>query len=494
MDKNTIFSKVEWVADSSFCIVSDKDFNGQTFPHFVFIFDSAGHQKCEPVKVKTAFNIQSDYCFSLGTSMFFLDGGEQQEGAAYEFKIMDRVSHDGVDHDEHIRIFYISKSKENKKLNSESYSFKVYRGTDRKKAVLAYNNDYKDPYNEGFRYRILDAEGKLTDEDTLNLPYLDKACSITDVIYDDGSNKIFLLCNLYSVTGKDEKKFRNSFITEYDLANKTYREISKGIPEFSKNKAQHLCNENIIAFSGLNYSEATENGWTAPIVAVNKNTFDLITSASLKLDPKMAAVLFGLGKYILPVNFVFENDSTYTVAWMKFFTIYQMNEIDNGNGSAVAAATLLFGLTGALITAAATSASSIDYGDFEKMLWISYSARDNSVIMDTANSILRLNKYHAHGYTMFLKNNSAFWLMNKATSVNNRLSTIYVSPVINKSHACDSLLYNEIANGNLNIIYPGSLMTQNRKNYFVGEFNPDFYFQPMRKVSESNAYFLLEIE
>jgi hypothetical protein len=493
MSKNTIFSKIMWVTDSSLCVASEREFNGVNFPHYIFTFDEKGKAKHDPVKVKTAYSLQSDYCFSLGTNIFFLDV-EQSEMGYYDFKIKNRISETGADDDRRENIFHVSKAKEKKKLNSDSYSFKVYRGTGGSKAVLAYNNDYRDEYREGFRFRILDAVGKLSTEDTLILPYIDRACNISDVLYDDETNKLYLLCNIFSLTGADTRFYINSVIGEYDCTVKTYREISDGVPDFRECKMQQFSNDNMIAFTGLYADEKSPAGWWTAFLSVRKEPFEIMNASSANLNPEMTKMIYGLDEFIHPVNFLISSDSTYSAGWTKFPTLSQIASTRSGNSGAILFGGIMFGLIGAATMAAATSGS-IDISAFERALLLQYSPVTKTLIEDTVSSNLTTNKYHAHSYAALTSNGKAMWFMNKPMKEYRDLSTLFFSPFGSSLHSCDSTMYYNVSDFNVNLIYPGSHYTYKNKNYFLGEYNPGYFYYSRKPFHhDEKIFFLVEID
>lgn len=477
MEKNTAFTKVIWANDKKYCIISDKEYNGTSFPHFIFVFDSTGKNVCGPVKVKNAITAQSEYCFALGTTIFFLDDSES-ETRSHSFSITNIVTEDCMDKEERKEIFYVNHSKEKKKLKTFAYSFNVYKGQYGNKAVLAYNNDYADPYKEGFRFRVLDKSGTLSSEDTLNLPYLDRECNIEDLVYDDAEEKIYLLCDYFTFLDKaaENRVFKNSFAAVYDLKTKSLRELSVRVPPFLKAKVQRILKDSSITFAGLRINEENQTAWTASFLSLRKEPFEVIHSASFDLKPSSAEHITRYTKkiekrFILPVNIIEDKDGSLIAGWTKFFTLTQLAEKNEGDAGTIGAAAFMFGLVGAAIAAAATSGSVVDFGNINRTLWLRYSPQSNTLQEDTISSQLRLKKYYAHSYMALKFHDDAIMMMNKP--LDNDCSFIYASPFTGTGDSGVSKLLKFFSDLKTSIIYPGSLYSDSEANYFIAEYDKD---------------------
>src|ERR1700733_11350880 len=73
LTENIMCSKIAWVKDGKTCLVTDKSFSGNKFTHQIFLFNNKGALAQEPLKIKTAYSCQNNYCFTLGTTFYFLE-------------------------------------------------------------------------------------------------------------------------------------------------------------------------------------------------------------------------------------------------------------------------------------------------------------------------------------------------------------------------------------------------------------------------------------
>src|ERR1700733_11051808 len=109
-----IASKVAWVSNNRFCIVTDKNFSDQTIPHFVSIFDLTGKPVHDPVKLKLrcSYSCQHEYCLAMGTTVYFLENREEE--MIHRFIITHEVNETGKDNDSLVTIFKIRENEEQK--------------------------------------------------------------------------------------------------------------------------------------------------------------------------------------------------------------------------------------------------------------------------------------------------------------------------------------------------------------------------------------------
>lgn len=496
MNKSFLYAKVAWVKDNRYGIVLDKEYNGNSLPHFVFVFDSAGKPACPPVKVKNAISAQSENCFTLGTTIFFLEEGLDDMNHYY-FKITNMVTKDCVDHEMRKDIFSIGMSKEGKKLNSKAYTFKIHKGIHNGKAILSYNNDYLDPHKEGFRFRILEQNGELSDEDTLILPYLDHECNIEEAVYDDKTEKIYLVCDYFTSSG-EERTLKNSFVVVYNIKTKSLQEVSTNVPSFYKGKIQYLVKDTAIVFTALQFTPTISIEWSVSFLMIRKDPMEVIHSARFGITPESTAAFLGENKkldrqFILPVDFVEAQDGSYVVGWTKFFTITQMTESNMNDQGAAMAAGLMFGLIGAgIATAAAASRSALQYKDVNRALWLHYSPKTNTFKETTVLSGLRSKKYFAHSYMFLPVKDSTVWLMNKPVKEHDKCSKIFAAGFDNST--IDLNVSDKIFNDlKINLIYPQSLYSSNGVNYFIGEYDTDNCINPSLK-NEDRKIYLIEMK
>jgi hypothetical protein len=494
MDKSIFFSKIAWVKGNKSCIVFDKEFSGDKFPHFVFLFDSAGKKLKNFVKVKTNHSSQSSYMLSLGTTLFFFNHRKDDFGE-HQFWISDIIRENGRYLDTTIEVFNIRNPSENKKLNSQSHSFKVIKGTASKSALITYNNDYKEPYKEGFRYRIIDESGKLTQEDTLSLPYTDRECNIDDIIYDDESSKIYLLCDLLKITLHNNREYKNSFVSVYDLKSHSYNEVSEGIPNFYQNSLQHVVNENLIAFTGLLVNENDSAGWMNSILLLDKKSFTVNRSRTFILNKEDVKDFFSSknkisSRLLHPVKYPFIKDSSIYSAWTYSLNLDAFETEERQINVPGTAAGMIVGLATGFFFIATDNARYPFNSD--KTLWFDYSLEKNDLKTNYMSNMLLSSKYKTRIPATFVTGSSAMQIMNSQLHGGKKKSAINIFNWEDNAKTNDTTYSVPLAKVYVNVILTGSGYFANGKNYFIGMYDPECDLSSP-KLFPDIKYFLVEI-
>lgn len=473
IEKSAVVRKIVWVDDAKFCVVSDR-MTQAGFLHFITVFDTTGKIIRPLEKIYTKYSVQHEYFLVLGKSLFFFDHLTNEYGEE-KFKLMGTVYENGVLNENEIYIFNIRGTTERKILNEKRYNFKVYRGISNRKALLTYNNDYQGEIKEGFRYRMIDETGKLSDEQKLELPYADRLSNIEDVVYDDETDKVYLIGDLFKLMNKNNRTFENSFAARYDLKNNKYDELISGIPAFRDNKIQHMVDSANILFSGLGLSEDRTDGWTASFLSIDKNTFQVADHYYYALNTDTIKRFFGrnnqlLSEFILPLSFMQDKNGNLTVGWNFFYELDFNANASKERKTVIALASVAFGVVGAVIAVAATSDDHVN--NYRKSLWLNYSPGEKKIKEHLLSSDFHAKEYYLHSFASLQRNDTCWALMNSFPPDQKYHSIICARTINLDSQTCDASFSTLFSKGELNYIYPGSLFYHKKTYYLLGEYDP----------------------
>ena len=479
IEREFAFVKVAWVSDSMFCIVADKEFNGNKFVHFVFFYNSSGKLLHEPIKFRSSFSSQDDYCFSMEETLFFIED-EINDIGGHIFRIAAFIGKDGILHDERKEIFYINHSKESRMLEKEHFSFNVYTGKNHKNALLTYNNDYADPKQEGFRFKILNSNGKISDEDTLQLPFYDRLCNMNDIIFDDEKMKIYILCNLFE--DKDNKKqYLKSVFIKYDIITKFISETIDDMAIFSKCKVQHILKGDKLIFSGLKTDEADPSKWSAAFSSIDLNTMHVDLAKNFIPGKEYTDPFYFRGKllneFIIPIGFNMDTLGNLYAGWTKFFSLQQIPAMKNSGSMSYPGIPVLVvpSVPGLVIGIALLAGAALAYNMSQSnspyqdlSLWVKYSPLNDEFKVDTINSKVPFNNYYTFSFSTLEVGENIYCASNSISLENKFKSTIQFKRVNDVADlaSSDSSTFSLLP---INLIYPTSELKTMNKNYIIGQ-------------------------
>jgi hypothetical protein len=482
MEKDMICSKIAWIENEKFCIIIDNSFSARRFSHQVFLFDKGGNLIHDPIKIKTFYSCQNDHCFTLGTTVYFLE--DSHDFGIHRLYISGIISKEGMLNDSARQIFRISESDENSKLNKPHYKFSIYKGLRGTNALLTYNNDYKNNLKEGFRYRILDETGNLSEEKTFNLPYNDFECNINDIIYDDEKNKIFVLSDLFQIKDKDEREFKNSFVSKYEISSGNYNEIQTGVASFYRNKIQHTLTADKIAFAGISADIKETSKWSLSFILLSDDLQNVIFSdkQNLKLDNlNDFNKKKDLYEYFSPINFLAVNENMYNISWSNMLNPDQYAELSTSRTGAGASAGALAGVLGAAIGAGISAAMGISIRT--SFLLLNYYPSIKKINENFISTESRKDDFYTFQSAVIESDKTPLWVINKPIEKKSRETSVCFLQMNNDTLSNDDDILFRLKANNINVIQASSLYQNNEADYFLTE----------KMHSTSLKHFLLKV-
>lgn len=477
-EKNALFRKVAWLTDNKFCVISDR-VTETGFPHIITVYDTSGKVIGSTDKVKTGQSCQHEYIFSLGTTLYFLDYISDSYGI-HQFTIRHvKDAESPLQTFKSELIFKIKNTKEKEKLFSERYTFKVYKGENSRKALLCYNNDYKEGYKEGFKYRMIDDKGNLSEEKNLDLPYEDRLCNIASVIYDDVSEKVIVACDLFKADGK-QRIFEKSFIGVFDLTNGLYNEVGNVIA-FNKSAIQYSFNRNTIVYSLLKVDDEKRNEWISSVLVFNVDSLKVESLFSQPIPENLVTGFVGSkgkveSELIHPVGVFDLTTQQYKTGWNYFFNIDQLNEAQKVKPGASVAAAAASAFT-SLITGGVTVimlSRKVNFTVFQKSLWLDADFNKNELHGRIVENKMRDGSYAEQSVESYYADGKVFNMLNFPFSEkSDKTNTCVIDNNFAESVACNQMQTKKFYDTHVNIIYPGSGFVQSGKKYLLGAYDPD---------------------
>jgi hypothetical protein len=497
IDKRIFCSRIAWRDENKFCLINDKfDTQGSRYVHFISVYSKDGQPLHLNEKIATEYSLNSDYTLVLGKKIMFF-GDKISEMDDHIFNLYTTVDETGQSKESPLQIFSIWQGKEGQKLNAQRYSFKIFRGQNKSKALLTYNNDYKDPYPEGFLFRTIDENCTLSPVDTFNLPYPDRQCNINDVLYDDAENKIYFTCDLFHIVNKKERAFNRSFVSVYDINTKSYVEISKGVPSFYESKIQHTETGDSIVYAILHPKE-TPNGWTSSFLTIKKSPFQLSGLQHDNLPEEATRIFFSKKnkvnlKYVLPYRLYAGIDGSYNAAWNNYFLLDQISDANSSDNGAIVMSAFMFGMMGAIIATAATDGDDPRREVSGQILWLKSNPGANHFQNVEKCYSLLADNYSHFSYGTFVYNDEILSLCNRLNGVKNKNVSVCIENLNNNNSELPRVLSEEFKKYNINVIQPQSFFEENGKVFFIGEYNPKYDWNTPHLFDEKK-YVLVEIE
>ncbi len=480
IDKNFIYARISWVSENMFCIVADKGYNESGFTHFVFHYDSTGTLIHGPRKLQTSYSSQEDYCFSLGRMLYFMEDEKSDMGGDV-FRIAAYIGADGILHNERKEVFFISHSKQFKKLENDHPVFESYVGTSKQKALLTYNNDFVDPISESLQFRILEENGNMTSIDTLNLTYKDRLCNIIDVIFDDEKMDVFLLCNILEDAGDKKKKYLKTVFVKYNIVNKDFLEITEDLPVFSKCKVQHIFSDEKIYYSGLKIDETDPDNWSVAFAEIDLINFKVDLAKNNTPNPEYIKGFYNKKKLnnssIFPIGFSVDEDGSYSAGWIKFYSLQQIPTMYNSpgpNGGMPMIIAPALGIAGMVLLAGVALAINSANNHSVKSdpgIWFNYSPEKEQYTVDTMSNSSNWNNYYTNSMSEFYSGQNGFCLYNDKNEMNKEFSIIKAKKIGFNTDTISKNITEIFPDFPANIIFPGSGYKTSDRSYFIGAYS-----------------------
>jgi hypothetical protein len=249
------------------------------------------------------------------------------------------------------------------KIRTESPAYEVLPGIRHKKYLITYNNDYTEDFPEGIRYKILSDSLKVSASGEVLLPYNDRECNIKKIIYDDGADHLYILCEIFRLEDKKHRVTDHFSVFNYNLASSQLLEgKAAGMPDSSTCQMAvtehniYLLNFQAPKFISENDSltlyRFDKEKMALQSVHVNHFSSDFVSRIN-RTDKKYSF------RYFQPADFIAGSDSSLAGVYEYRF---DSKDINGGDIGAAIIGGLLFGVVGSLIMySAATSGDAVPY-------------------------------------------------------------------------------------------------------------------------------------
>jgi hypothetical protein len=156
--------------------------------------------------------------FYFNNNVYLMSEKHNDYKQTQDFRIENIINSKGINEKKSLPVFSINEWKESKKVRQPIYQFDRFLSTTTKHVLLTYSNDYKDSFNEGFEFRILNESNVLSERKQITLPYADPLCNIEGIVYDDSNGDIiYLLAKVFDVSSIKSRKVVKSEIYRYNL-------------------------------------------------------------------------------------------------------------------------------------------------------------------------------------------------------------------------------------------------------------------------------------
>jgi hypothetical protein len=458
--------KIIWVENGKYGVVAENKLELNTFTHTVFIVDSSGAIVHQSPKFTSTVSCLSDYFFTLGKSCFFMKEDKNDMGG-HQFYISSFFSGIGILDDTLKEIFYITEGKENKNLIEPSYNFQSIEGVHHRKAILIYNNNYKDPIPEGFRFRIVDENGILTPDSQVNFPYIDRACNIINILYDDEINCLYFLCNIFSLANDKERSFQRSAILIYNLETKAFNEIPLSKVEFENAKVQNYSDSAYIGFTGIKLNTSLRKCESNTAI-INPQNNQLLNENKLTIDSGFVNLLLQQskknGNYSFdPLNFNINLSGDVSFIWTKT-SIYN-SDLNPEKGAAIIASTILFGLFGGILASSLISENYFINHEFAISGNYNLHSEFNTIKYDSCNLVNKIKLKNYFIPASWENENLLFSIRNSEKDLKSFSMNLF-----NPAGSCMNCqrLQTEFKNDFLEFILPFSNYSFAHHLYFIG--------------------------
>lgn len=452
--------KIIWADSSGYCIAGDRrPTTTIKFPHLISYFDANGKIIYTTDRLKSVHSSSHDNCLVLGKTIFYLMHHQDNFGI-HTYYIEMSLDEKGNVNEELRKVFEVKRSREGDKLNSEKYKFQAWKGSHQTKALLTYNNDYKEEYAEGFRYRTIDDKLVLSEEATFELPYSDRFCNVDDIIYDDANEKIYVLIDIFEKEGKKSRRFLRSAVASYDLKTKEYKEID-GIPSFNQSIVQHN-NDGRIAFCGITRDTKDTTQWKLSAIEVDQENFSIKSSYAAQLPGEKVKTFFAgnrrlFDQFIHPVSMFTDAENTTHCFWNYNVTMDDIEKAENERARYTGAGTAAFGVAGFVVTLTLTE--DMVYEN-KSNLWLQLKPSGVAEV-STRESAYDYREYMRLSFAPVNFKGKAFLAYNKSTDDTKHADCTFIKSDQQNDTAINSLLKDYK-------IFPMSQYKSENANYFLG--------------------------
>jgi hypothetical protein len=460
------FAEIAWTDSAYTCIIADRAQTNKEYIHRCMLYNKDGKMVSDK-KIITTYSIQHEYSFTLNKTHYFLYINRTNPGRMI-LKGKAVVNQGEEFTAKEISILNISREYELKKLHSEKYKFNVFKGTSGNRALVTYNNDYADPYKEGFQFLLMDEHMQMTPTETFELPYSDRLCNITSITYDDDANRIAMLCDIFTMNGED-RIFQKNIAAVYEINSNSYREFEIKDQQFYRHKINSCFNGSHFSVGGIllpqdqkrrpipyAFTEINlQNGHT-------KNTNGMLSDDDAKSFYKLYN--YKADDFLRPIHAEKDSSGMQHMIW-SYHPV--MDEITGEN-----TAEIFLGISAALLLGVylnvPLNAESPDGSS--AMIWLKIpesGKAETHVMMDT----LATDNYARHNFSPIAFNGEMHVIFNRPTESR----SIYSQPCFyfsdgsqlkNKKELTASMKTHKV-----NTIYPLSAYRKNNEVYYLGHYS-----------------------
>ncbi len=464
------FSQIMGMKDSSILLMTSKvgDIN---YTNQFYTFDRSLNLKEEGTRFKSKHSCLDKWTFFLDNKIYMGSLFETELKNYHNFFFEDTISLNGIAKETSLDVFKIDSRKDGK-LHSQLATFDCIKGTHESKVLLTYNNDYTENYPEGFIYRIMESDGKISEHDSLSLPYNDRISNIHRIVYDDVESVFYILSEVYKFSGKnnDLRTTDHFCIFKFNLQSRQLLESKPFLIPDSSRYQMELSENSIYLLTLQRHRFISESDsiclfrfgkQNADLQSLHVNYFNREVVDSVNKDRAQSFRSF------VPVDLKIINDTSIISVYESQFTSKEWSQ----NSAAAAVVGSFIGLA---------SAAFFGYGFFfvptgeiptefsGDMLLVNFDSSGTSKTLMVERTPIARNNSHAACATVYSKNN--FHILTNDWALNKRERYVRVVydisyNVRSKSISVDRDLFNSKKIFNVD---PNSAFKRDSSFYFIG--------------------------
>ena len=305
---------------------------------FNFSFKSLWRSK----QIKLPDNFSEKNAVYFQSRVLFLNSEYDSYKQEYAYEIRKQVLSNGTLNENADTVFRIGIHEENKKLRKQSYGFDCIASVSGNKLMFIYSNDYTDAYKEGFSFRTIDKDFKLSEIKKIELIYSDPLCNIADIIYDDSANRIYLLTKMFDIPDVKKRTVREYKLFSFDTNGNLITSVDLELTTTKLAVIKIKSNDDKIFVIGVTKSEY-EKASGLVFKSINKKTFKIENSTSHLFSDSVSHVVNHESRFFKRINFAADNyDNTdFVIDEKNIYWIAEYNTFGKNRLSAAA-------LTGAI--------------------------------------------------------------------------------------------------------------------------------------------------
>jgi hypothetical protein len=464
------FAEIAWHDSDFTCIVTDQSGINGDFRHIVHLYTANGHPFNEEAKVNTRHSLQHEMNFTLNKTLFFLKTHHNETARVRLQALTVEYKERGISEGK-FDIFSIERDEEHKKLRSNLYKFNVYEGLHKKQQLITYNNDYKEEFPEGFLYRTIDQHQQLSEIRTLQLPYPDPQCNIRTVLYDDQSEQLYILCDLFEVKGNN-RTFKHHFLYQHDIASGKGSILRDEMRGFDEKRIVASLDSTELIFGGIEIPGRKSKNIGYTLLRLSRFDGNIIQQQQGALSAEFTQEFMSVynsrsDEMLRPLKIIKDENGRIHFFWKYAATIDDVAGEERNpvfmpvSGSFIATA-IVFSL--------AMADGSFNHDMSTALVWI--SMKDEQVRQHVLIDSLKTSDLNIHGFYPLLLNNQARVMYNRPTEPT--LTFIQPALLLETENGIerDSTFKNTLKELQINTVFGLSHFSDGSDEYFLSGFNP----------------------